>query len=247
MKILLANPNTSDSMTALMLEEARRHCRPDTTIDGLTADFGVPYIATRSELAIAGYALLDGLARHHEGYDAVILGAFCQALVPAAKELIPLPVIGIAEAGLRAAQIFGQRIAIIGLGTPDRGSNEAIVAELGMGPAIASIRRLPLSGTALTERQADAEAMVIVQAKKAVNEDHADVLVFGGAAFAGMAERLRDHLPVPAISPVSQAVALAEIAARTGWRNPTKGPYSQPGAKQTTGLGDALASFFKEP
>lgn len=50
---------------------------------------------------------------------------------------MPLPVIGIAEAGMR-------------------GANEVIIAELGIGPPIASIKRLPLSGTDLAEGQANA-------------------------------------------------------------------------------------------
>ncbi|MEM9439453.1 MAG: aspartate/glutamate racemase family protein [Pseudomonadota bacterium] len=245
MRILLANPNTSETMTKLMVNEARRHCRQDTEIVGLTADFGVPYIATRSEMAIAGYALLDVLARHHQGYDAIIVGAFCQALVPPAKELMPIPVIGIAEAGLRAAQIFGQRIAILGLGAPDRGANEAIITELGLEPHIASIRRLPLSGTDLAGGQADAEAKVIEEAHKAVEDDVADVLVFGGAAFAGMAERIADRLPAPAISPVPHAVALAEVAFKTGWRKASKGPFSPPSPKEIRGLSDDLRAFFQ--
>lgn len=246
MKILLANPNTSETMTALMVDEARQHCRPDTVVDGLTAAFGVPYIATRSEMAIAGYALLDNLARHHRGYDAIIVGAFCHTLVPPVKELMPLPVVGIAEAGMRTAQIFGRRISIIGIGAPDRGANEEIIDELGMGPQIASIRRLPLSGTDLAKNQLNAEAVVIEEGQKAVDDDQADVLVLGGAAFAGMAERVADRLPVPVISPVPQAIALAEVTARTGWRKPTKGTFSPPSAKPTQGLGPELSLFFKD-
>ncbi|MDH3660357.1 MAG: aspartate/glutamate racemase family protein [Alphaproteobacteria bacterium] len=244
MKILIANPNTSDAMTAMMVDEARRHCRPDTEIHGISADFGVPYIATRSEMAIAGYALLDTLARRHNGYDAVIVGAFCHAFVPAAKELMPVPVVGIAEAAMRAAQILGRRITIIGLGAPDRGANEDIIADLGMESHIASIRRLPLSGTQLTEDQAAADEMVIEQGKKAIEEDHADVLVLGGAAFAGMAERIATRVPVPAVSPVPNAIALVEVALRTGWRKPSKGASSPPAAKQTTGLSEELGGLF---
>jgi Asp/Glu/hydantoin racemase len=247
MKILLANPNTSETMTALMVAEARRHCRLDTEIDGLTADFGVPYIATRSEMAIAGYALLDNLARRFRGYDAIVVGAFCQTLVPPAKELIPLPVIGIAEAGMRAAQIFGRRISIIGIGAPDRGANEEIVAELGVATQIVSIRRLPISGTDLAGDQSKAEAAVIEEGHKAVDDEHADVLLFGGAAFAGMAERVADRLPVPVISPVPHAIALAEVAVRTGWRQPTKGSCSPPPPKPTKGLGQELSTFFADP
>ena len=193
MKILIANPNTSGAMTAMMVDEARSHCRPDTEVDGIPADFGVPYIATRSEMAIAGYALLDTLARRQRGYDAVIVGAFCHAFVPATKELMPVPVIGIAEAAMRAAQILGRRIAIIGLGTPDRGANEDIVADLGMREQIASIRRLPLSGTQLTEDQTAADEMVIQQGMQAVEENHADVLVLGGAAITEL-EKLSDWI-----------------------------------------------------
>lgn len=48
LEILLANLNTSETMTSLMFDEARRHCRPETEIEGLTADFGVPYFAMHS-------------------------------------------------------------------------------------------------------------------------------------------------------------------------------------------------------
>ncbi len=244
MRLLIANPNMTSAMTDLMVDEGRQVCRSQTEVSGYTAEFGVSYIATRSEMAIAGHALLDGLARHHEHYDAVIIGAFCHGFVDAAKELTPLPVIGLAEAGMRAAQVFGKRITIIGIGGHDRGANQDIVRELQVGDHMASIRILPLSGTELTADQGRAETEIVKLGKLAVTEDHADTLVLAGAAFSGMATRLAPQLPVPVISPLAFAVGMAEAAFASGWRKASEGTYKAPGAKPNKGLTPELSRFF---
>lgn len=246
MKILIANPNMTTRMTDLMVSEAREICRPGTEITGVSADFGVSYIATHSELAIAGYALLDCLARSHPGHDAIIIGAFCNSFVAAAKELMPLPVIGVAEASMRAAQLLGRRVTIIGIGAPMRGANDEIVRDLGIERDMASIRILPLSGTELAEDQERADAEVVRLGLAAVHEDNADVLVLGGAAFSGMAARISDRLPVPVVSPMTYAVGMAELAVISGWRKPAAGTFSAPGCKATAGLGEELADFFQD-
>ena len=40
MRFLLLNPNTTESMTRDMEEQARRYARPGTEVDGVTAPFG---------------------------------------------------------------------------------------------------------------------------------------------------------------------------------------------------------------
>lgn len=244
MKILIANPNTSQRMTDIMVEEAKQFCREDTQVVGLAARFGVPYIATRSEVSIAGYALLELLAAEYKNYDAVVIGAFCHSLVAAAKELLPIPVIGIAEASMRSAMFWGNRVSIIGIGTHERGANEEIVSELNMDASVASINILPLSGTELAADQMRADREVIKLGLSAIDKNYADVLVLGGAAFSGMAQRVREHLPVPVISPVPYAITLAETAVLTGWRKPNRGTFAPPGLKQLDGVSSDLASLF---
>ena len=51
MHLLLINPNISDSVSALIEAEARRSASPGTTVEVLTAPFGVAYIETRFEAA----------------------------------------------------------------------------------------------------------------------------------------------------------------------------------------------------
>jgi Asp/Glu/hydantoin racemase len=245
MRILIANPNVTQRMTDLMVAEARRHCRADTVITGVSAEFGVSYIANRSEMAIAGHALLDILARHHGDHDAVVIGAFCHSFVDAAKELVPKPVVGLAEAGMRAAQFFGKRISLISVGDRNRCANEEMVEDLNMTREVVSIRLLNLSGTDLANDQEKADDAVIATCRAAVEEDNADVVVLAGAAFAEMAGRIAGEVPVPVITPVPYAVAIAEQAVLTGWRVPTAGSYAQPGRKETKGLGEALSGYFR--
>ena len=56
MRLLLINPNISDSVTTLIEAEARRSASPETQITMQTAAFGVAYIETRFEALIGAYA-----------------------------------------------------------------------------------------------------------------------------------------------------------------------------------------------
>jgi len=246
-KILVVNPNTSRAMLGRMLDEARASCCEGTQVSGAAAAFGVPQISTRAELALAGHALLDAIARHQAGHDAIVIGAFYHEFVPAAKELASVPVVGIAEAAMRAAQMLGRRVAILGLGAGDRGLMEDLAAELAMESMVVATRALPRTGAALLEDPGSAHDALVELGLACVREDRADVLVLGGAAFAGMAPPLAARLPVPVVSPVHYAVGLAELIVLAGWARPSAGAYAPPGPKATSGLGPELAALFPPP
>ena len=56
MRLLVINPNISESVSELIGSEARRAASPGTEITMLTAPFGVAYIETRFEALIGAYA-----------------------------------------------------------------------------------------------------------------------------------------------------------------------------------------------
>ncbi|MCB1738854.1 MAG: hypothetical protein KDK91_00670 [Gammaproteobacteria bacterium] len=112
--------------------------------------------------------------------------------------------------------------------------------------AVVSVRNLPMSGTELAADQKAAERRIIEMGLRAVDEDGADVLVLGGAAYATVAARIADHLPVPVVAPTHFAASMAESLAASCWRKPRSGGYRSPGAKPTTGLSAELAAFFAD-
>ena len=81
------NPNTTEAMTRSMAEEARRFASPATEIVAVTAAFGPQYVANRIEVAIAGHAVVDAMARYADGCDAAIVSAFGDPGLAAARDM----------------------------------------------------------------------------------------------------------------------------------------------------------------
>ncbi|WP_353475207.1 aspartate/glutamate racemase family protein [Salipiger sp. H15] len=245
MRLLFANPNTSEAMAGIMAAEARRVAAPGTTIDVCSAAFGSAYISTRGEAAVAGHALLSALAQAYDRHDAVIVGAFIvPAVTAAAKEMMPVPLIATGEAGLAAASVLGQGISILSIGAPARRMTDELVAATGLGGRVVSIRDIGLTGTELTEDQPRADAAAIGLGLRAVEEDRADVIVLGAGSMEGMARRIQPALPVPVVSPVGAAVCMAEMILRLGLPKPRAGNCAQPSGIAMTGLDPALTRLF---
>lgn len=246
MRILFLNPNTSEPMAELMVAEARRIAAPDTSFDVCSAPFGSEYISTRGEAAVAGHALLSAMAQYFDGHDAVIVGAFIvPAVTAAAKEMCPSPLIATGEAGLAAASLIGQTIAILSIGAPARRMTEETVVATGFADRVVSIRDIGMSGTDLTEDQPQADVVAIRLAMAAVAEDRADVIVLGAGSMEGMAARIQPKLPVPVVSPVGAAVCMAEMIHRLGLPKPSAGSYAQPSRIAMAGLDPSLTRLFR--
>ena len=70
MKLLVINPNTSESVTEKIAAVARSVAADGTDIEFVTAKYGVPYIATRAEAIIGGRVVLEILAEREPEFDA---------------------------------------------------------------------------------------------------------------------------------------------------------------------------------
>jgi len=76
MKLLLINPNISESVCALIRSEAERSASPGTELEVLTAPFGVACIETRFESLFGANAAAQLAAEHHRRFDAMVVAAF---------------------------------------------------------------------------------------------------------------------------------------------------------------------------
>lgn len=103
MKILLLNPNTSESLTTRLVDATAQVVAPGTEIVPATAPRGVPYISTRAEAQIGGAIALEMLAERAGRYDAAVIAAFGDPGLFAARELFEVPVVGMAEAAMLTA------------------------------------------------------------------------------------------------------------------------------------------------
>jgi allantoin racemase len=244
MKLLLINPNISDSVSALIRAEAERSAAPGTEIAVLTAPFGVAYIETRFEALIGAYATAQLAAEHHAGCDAVIVAAFGDPGLAALREVMPCPVTGLTEAALASACLLGQRFSIVAISQRIRAWYRETVQHIGLDGRLASIRGLDEPLADIGNVQGNQGERLIALAERCVADDGADVIVLAGAPLAGLARTLRGRLPVPSVDGVSSAVRHAEtlVALRPG--RAERGSFAAPPRKPHRALSPPIARLL---
>jgi allantoin racemase len=243
MRILLLNPNTSTAMTARMARAAEAALAPDARITALTAAAGLPYIASRAEAQLAGAALLETLAAHHADHDAVVIAAYGDPGLIAARELFDLPVVGMAEAAMLTSCMLGARFAIVTFSPALLPWYEDAVALAGLSARCVGHYAVRRPFQVVTEVQDELRPEILALAERAVAEG-ADTVILAGAPLAGLAAALRDAVPVPLIDPLAAALGQAQALVRLGTRPATAGRFARPPAKPATGLTGPLARWI---
>jgi Asp/Glu/hydantoin racemase len=240
MKLLLINPNITEAMTASMAAEARFFASPGTEITAVTAAFGTQYIENRAEAAIAGHAVLDVLANHMAGHDAAIVSAFGDPGLAAAREFADIPVLGIAESALLTAWTLGRRFSIICLTPRLRRWYQECAEEHGLAARLVSVRALDVPIPDITQAKDQFRDRLLEECDRAIEEDQAEVIIFGGGPIAGLAREAAARIAVPTLDGVSCAVRLAEALVGLHPRTPARGSFARPGPKPAKGLSPAL-------
>lgn len=244
MKILLLNPNTSQSVTDRIANAAMGVAGAQTELVTATAPRGVPYIATRAEAVIGGAVALEMLAEMHTGVDAAVIAAFGDPGLGGARELFPIPVIGLAEAGMLTACMLGKRFAIVTFSQSLEPWYHECVVWHGLRERCAGVRALGGSFRSISDVQDEKEALLVELAQQAVNEDGADVVVLAGAPLAGLARRVRDRIAVPVVDCVEAAVKQAETLVALNPRKAVQGTFARPAAKPCVGIAEPLARWI---
>lgn len=238
MRILLVNPNMTASMTDAMHAIAGRVAGGGVEVVPFTAPRGFPYIASRAEAQIAGGIVLEMIAENLDGADAVVIAAFGDPGLVAARELFDLPVVGMAEAAVMSAAMLGERFSVVTFSPLMTRWYAESVRDSGLGARFAGVRT-PSSRQVDVKRVAsDLRADLIALANQAVEEDGADVVILGGAPLAGLAPDIAGEVPAILIDPIAaattQAVALASLGLNFRHR------ACKPAAKTSVGLAKAL-------
>jgi allantoin racemase len=242
-KILLANPNTTDAITQRMAAVAQEAASPGTEIVAVTATTGVPYIATRADAVLGASALLDLLGRHAGGADAVIVAAFGDPGLEAARELLPIPVVGMAEAAMLTACMLGRRFAVVTFATSFHAWFYDLIDHVGLRQRCSGVHCLeePFSDIASVADEKRLKLVALCQAAVAAG---AEACILAGAPLAGLASSIADQVPVPLVDGVAAATRQAETLAVLRPRKASVGGFRRPDPKRMTGISDTVVGLF---
>lgn len=245
-RLLLINPNTSVSMTGLVVRHARAALPPETEIVAVTARFGAPVIASEAAFAIAAHATLDVYAATPGPWDAVLLACFGDPALHALREISPSPVVAFADAAMAdAAQRVGKggRFAIVTGGARWEAMLTRLAASLGHAESLAGICTLAIDGGQIAADPDGALAALQAAVNEAVDRYAAQAVIVGGAGLAGLAARLQPQSPVPLIDSVQAGVLRAGELALTHAQGKWTAGVREPLATQ--GLGPELEGLLR--
>lgn len=242
MRLLIVNANTSELVTGKVAAQARLAASPGTEIVPVTSAFGARVIGTRVENAIGEHAAVDLVARHADGCDAVVIAVSYDTGLRAARELLPIPVVGMTEAGLLTACMLGGRIGVINFGRRVLPMYQEVVAAHGLASRIAGWRVLESTApyTQATHDELDRE--IAAAACELVEQDMAEVVVLTGAVMAGVPARVQPAVPVPVVDCIAAAVRQAELLVHLKLPKATAGSYAAPPSREAVNVHPALVA-----
>lgn len=243
MKILVLNPNMSQSMTDGLAAVARRAAAPGTEIVTATASSGFPYISSRAEAQVAGAIALDMIAEHVGKVDAVVIAAFGDPGLLAARELFDMPVVGMAEAAMFSACMLGHRFCFVTFTRHMAPWYEESVAQAGLLGRFAGVRTPAAQFRSVDTVQDELFDELRGLAERAVKDDGVDVVVLGGAPLAGLAQRIAGAAAV-LVDPITAAIGQAETLVRLSPRGAFAGSFARPPGKASVALPPALSAWI---
>jgi Asp/Glu/hydantoin racemase len=201
-RLLVINPNTTQSITDLVARHVSAAVGAGFEIVPATGAFGCAYITSEACYAVGAHAALDCLERHGAGCDAVLLACFGDPGLFAIKETSRVPVLGLAEASMIEATEAAGRFSIVTGGAAWKPMLERFAAQLGYADRLASVRTVALTGGEIAAAPDAALATLAGESRAAAEHDGAQAVILGGAGLAGLAARIADRVPVPVLDSV---------------------------------------------
>ena len=230
MKILVANPNSSEIVTGVIMKSAKRKASNTTDLIPLTNPKGTKNI----DCGFADYQSVWSFQRaiiekvEEIKPDAVVLAGFGNVGVFALKEILDIPVVSISEATQTVACLMGHKYTVITMLKQFVPYQEDLVRLYRLEAKCASVRAINVNvEKCVTDREATLDQLK-EEILKVVEQDGAEVVVLGCAGLCGYDEDLQALVGLPVLDPVTVAIKVAEMMVEGGLTQSKKLKFATP-------------------
>lgn len=233
MKLLVANPNSNQELTDLLMASAAKKVTDPNTelipmsnpkgsnhIDCWFGDYQSVWSFLRAVLETAGKIKPD----------AVIIAGFGNFGMFALKEALDIPVLSIAEISQTIACTLGHKYSILTVLKQNIPYQEDLVRLLGFESKCASVRGIQMD-TSKCKSNDEILYKLRDEIQEMIDTDRAEVVVLGGARFCCYADQLSEMLGIPILDPVTVTVKFAEMMVETGLTHSKKCKFAHPPQK----------------
>jgi allantoin racemase len=212
MKIMVLNPNSSETVTAAIMESARRGAAAGTELVPVTTKGGTRNIDSAFGDYLSGAFMLrtalEAVALHTP--DAVVLAGFGRVGIDALKEALAIPVVSISEASMAVACLLGHRFTTLTMLRQFIPYQEDLVRYYGFEAKCASVRAINVNVEECVTNRDKTLGELKDQIAKVVAEDRAEVVILACAGLCGYDTELSRLAGIPVLDPVAVGVKVAE-------------------------------------
>jgi allantoin racemase len=155
-----------------------------------------------------------GVAAEQEGCSAVCINTVSDSGLAALRSRLRIPVIGPGQASFHLACMLGHKFSILTMWQPWVPLYRKTLKEYGLEHKCASIRHIdtrPDVRELLQGKEEIVFARLEAEARAAIEQDGADVIILGSTTMHQSHRYLVEHLPVPVINPGLVAYKLCEM------------------------------------
>jgi allantoin racemase len=210
-KILILNPNSDPEMTDAIAKTARDFAGKEYEVTCLPTPGAPVFIETYEDAARAAAGMIQ-IVKENEGvFDGFIVACHSDPNLDVIKEITTKPVVGIGEASMKLASMLGHRFSVISDTAHSIPNKEDLARKYHLERALASVRA--------PEEDTDgkrAEDIYGEVAKKAIEEDGAEVLVLGCAGLTGLDKPLEAKTGAPVLDGIVCALIILSGLIRYG-------------------------------
>ncbi|MDG4897392.1 aspartate/glutamate racemase family protein [Mesorhizobium sp. WSM4976] len=234
MRILVINPNTTQSMTAKIGEAAASVASDATQVVAVNPADGPPSIEGYFDEVFAIPGIIAEMGKVQA--DAYVIACFDDTGLDAARCATEAPVIGIGEAAFHMASLVAGKFSVVTTLARSVPAIEHNLVKYGLASRCAKVRSSDVAVLELERPGSNARHRISQEIARAVSEDHAEAIVLGCAGMADLAHSLSEEHGIPVLDGVVCAVTLAESLFRVGLKTSKIGGYAAPRGKRFAGM-----------
>ncbi|MDE0308666.1 MAG: aspartate/glutamate racemase family protein [Acidiferrobacterales bacterium] len=243
MRILLINPNTSEFVTDRAVEAARKVAAADTVVKGVTGSFGAPIINSETDMVVGAHSAVDLAAVHAAGFDAVGLAVSFDTGLAALREMLTIPVAGLAESSIRLALEHSRRIALVSFGERTRPLYERLALRYMHRDNLAGVRCMEALSAAEMNDPDYLQERIELEVEKTTLVLDCDAVVLLATAFAGLSDSVTHKVPV--IDCVAAMIRELESSNRNEKVRRMLTDEALPQHKLMHGVSEDLSGFYR--
>lgn len=250
MRVRVIAPVVTIGVSPSAVTDLSTAARPDDQLEVVFLDSGPASIESEFDEAVAvPDTIAKAIQAEKNGASAIMINCMGDPGVKPCREAVSIPVLGPLETACHIAASLGHKFSVVTVLDRIIPMMENLITSYGLSSKLASIRAVDIPVLDLDKDKDRMVKALVEQSQVAVEQDRADVIIFGCTGMSGVAKAVEEGLrekgyQVPVIDPAVLAIKVAEVLVDMGLSH-SKRTYPYPPKKLIVGYNN-ITSLISE-